>query len=126
MFECKYCHRPFPTLFARTQHLRQQPGCYCAYQRELAALASQTRTWQVDDPDGVPSDMEGHGLEPMDEGWDDPVDMSQERGDNQRGTDEGANERGTDGFWGSTLFEQYLATVSAKARSESIAAPVEW
>lgn len=125
MLECKYCRRPFPTPYARTQHLRQRPYCNRLYKHEIAALASQNRTWQVDDPEAMPENMEGHGLEPMDEGLDNPVE-GQERGADQGETDDEENKGGADGFWGSTLFEEYLATVSAKSPSESTAVPVGW
>jgi hypothetical protein len=66
MLECRYCRRPFPTTFARTQHLRQQPFCHRAYKRKLVALAMHTPIWQVDDPEEMPSDMEGHEMDAVD------------------------------------------------------------
>lgn len=114
MLECKYCHHPFPTVFSRTQHLRQKAFCNRAYKRELVTLASQTRVWQVDDPEDMPSDMEDDRLESADEVLDDTMErQGREAGDEQ------GNEH-------ASLFEQYLATITTKSLPESATIPVGW
>jgi hypothetical protein len=110
MFECKYCNDAFLTTYARTQHLRLKSSCRSAYKRELIKLASNTRTWQVDDPKNMTSDM-GHNLELVNEEaqMEDPM-HRQWVADDRRG----------DAFGSLSLFEAYLATVSAKSHSEPI------
>jgi hypothetical protein len=62
----------------------------------------------------MPSDMEGHRLEPVDE-LDDPM--------QGRGV---AGNRQHDAFGSASLFKQYLATVAAKSRFDSMPVPVAW
>jgi hypothetical protein len=112
MLECKYCQRHFPTSFARTQHLRQKPTCSQAYKHELAALATRRHTWQVDDIEGMPSDMEGHNMDPVGE-----VDSPME------GEEREASDVHHDVFGSASLFEVYLASISAKSRLEPAVVP---
>lgn len=116
MLECKYCHRPFPSTFARTQHLRQRPSCNRKYKRELVELTARTRSWRIDDPEDMPTDMEGHRLEPVDKELDDEMDTGEG----------GAGGGWNDAFGGTLLFQKYLAAGAAKSRSGPIPDPVEW
>jgi hypothetical protein len=116
MLECRYCRRPFPTTFAQTQHLRQRPFSHRAYKCELVALAMHTPIWQVDDPEEMPSDMEGHEMDTVDKA----DDLMEDRRVNEAGNRQG------DEFGRMSLFEAYLTTVAGKSCSDPIPTPVEW
>jgi hypothetical protein len=67
MYACKYCNHYFSTRLSRIQHLRQKRICAQKFRHEIAALASRTKPWHVDDPEELPSDMEGHQLDAVDD-----------------------------------------------------------
>ncbi|KAG9082073.1 hypothetical protein FRC06_005256 [Ceratobasidium sp. 370] len=102
MFQCKFCPRTFSTTFGRTQHLRQRLACNRAYRRELAELVRQSKMWRPDDPDDMPSDTEGESFELVDEGL-------------LPGEGEGEGGGGQDTYYGTSLFEKYLAAVASEA-----------
>ncbi|KAG8733445.1 hypothetical protein FRC10_000244 [Ceratobasidium sp. 414] len=113
MFRCKWCCREFSTTYARTQHLRQARKCRRRYKQELAVIASRTQNYHVDDPEEFPSDAEGDQLEPVDEGLDEATEAV------ETGTGAGTSHDYLGIFRGMTLFEDYLAAVSAGRSAKS-------
>ncbi|KAG9123583.1 hypothetical protein FRC07_014660 [Ceratobasidium sp. 392] len=110
MFTCKFCHYSFYTTFGRTQHLRQKRACYHAYKLELAELVRRSRTWQPDDPDDMPSDVEGQSFGPEDEG------LSTEGAAAEAGeAEDGQGSRNEQNpFYSTSLFEEYMSAIANK------------